>query len=128
MVYITGHTFTSRQTNSVTAKVYANCDSVELFVNGTSQGNITSTNCIFTWPVTLSSGTNLVKAIGNKGKVQVSDALVWFAPAVKILDKVNRSAEGNSTKDALDLSNVSSSALPSSTSAQINQKNKEREE
>ena len=38
MVYITGHTFTNRLTNSITAKVYANCDSVELFLNGVSQG------------------------------------------------------------------------------------------
>ena len=48
MVYITGHTFTNRLTNSVTAKVYANCDSVEVFLNGNSQGACTSTNCIFT--------------------------------------------------------------------------------
>ena len=58
MVYITGHTFTNRLTNAITAKVYANCDSVELFVNGTSQGTTTGTNCIFTWPVMLQSGTN----------------------------------------------------------------------
>jgi beta-galactosidase len=128
MVYITGHTFTNRLTNSITAKVYANCDSVELFVNGTSQGSTTSTNCIFTWPVTLSSGTNLVKAVGNKGDVQVSDALVWCAPVFKLSDKVNRSADGNSTKDALDSSNVLSDALPLSTSAQASQKSKEREE
>ena len=44
-------TFTNRLTNTITAKVYANCDSVELFLNGVSQGSVTSTNCIFTWPV-----------------------------------------------------------------------------
>jgi len=67
MVYITGHTFTNRLTNSITAKVYANCDSVELYLNGTSQGVHTSTNCIFTWPVTLPGGTNTVKAVGKAG-------------------------------------------------------------
>ena len=80
MVYITGHTFTNRLANNITAKVYANCDSVELFLNGISQGMATSTNCIFTWPVTLSGGTNLVKAVGNQGDVQVSDSVVWVAP------------------------------------------------
>jgi hypothetical protein len=69
--------------------------------------------------VTLSSGTNLVKAIGNKGKVQVSDTLVWCAPVLKLSDKVSKLADGESTKDSLDSSNVSSSALPSSASAQI---------
>ena len=81
MVYITGHTFTNRLTNAITAKVYANCDSVELFVNGTSQGSTTSTNCIFTWPVFLSGGTNLVQAIGAKGGSNVTDSLTWIAPS-----------------------------------------------
>jgi beta-galactosidase len=80
MVYITGHTFTNRMTNEIMAKVYANCDSVELFLNGASQGIATSTNCIFTWPVTLAAGTNAVRAVGNMGSVQTSDSLVWSAP------------------------------------------------
>jgi len=80
MVYITGHTFTNRLTNVITAKVYANCDSVELFVNGISRGVRSSTNCIFTWPVTLSGGTNFVKAIGCKGDIQTTDSLIWSAP------------------------------------------------
>ena len=82
MVYITGHTFTNRLTNVITAKVYANCDSVELLLNGISQGARSSTNCIFTWPVTLSGGTNFVRAIGSKGDVQTSDSLVWYAPVL----------------------------------------------
>jgi beta-galactosidase len=80
MVYITGHTFTNRLTNFVTAKVYANCDSVELFLNGASLGAQTSTNCIFTWPATLQGGTNVVLAVGSKGSTQVTDSLVWIAP------------------------------------------------
>jgi beta-galactosidase len=79
-VYITGHTFTNRLTNQVTAKVYANCDSVELFVNGVSHGARTSTNCIFTWPVALEEGSNVVKAVGTKGRVSVMDSLSWMAP------------------------------------------------
>ena len=80
MVYITGHTFTNRLTNAVTAKVYANCDSVELFLNGVSQGSTTNTNCIFTWPLMLDAGTNTVQAIGTKGATNVTDSLIWLAP------------------------------------------------
>ena len=80
MVYITGHTFTNRLTNAIIAKVYANCDSVELFVNGISQGSTTGTNCIFTWPVMLQSGTNTVSAVGTKGNTNVTDSLIWVVP------------------------------------------------
>src|SRR5438045_5636565 len=80
MVYITGHTFTNRLTNFITAKIYANCDSVELFVNGNSRGTRASTNCIFTWPVSLQSGSNTVVAVGSKTGTQVTDSLVWIAP------------------------------------------------
>src|ERR1039457_2522696 len=80
MVYITGHTFTNRLTNAITAKVYANCDSVELFLNDISQGVVTSTNCIYTWPVTLQAGTNAVQAVGTKGASNVTDSLIWLIP------------------------------------------------
>jgi beta-galactosidase len=82
MVYITGHTFANRLTNSITAKVYANCDSVELLLNGQSQGARTSTNCIFAWPITLAGGTNRVEAVGKSGASEVRDALTWMAPPV----------------------------------------------
>jgi beta-galactosidase len=77
MVHITGHTFDVHPAGATTAKVYANCDTVELFVNGTSQGRVTSTNCIFTWPITLSNPTNVVLAIGTKDAVKVTDSLIW---------------------------------------------------
>jgi beta-galactosidase len=80
MVYITGHHFTNRLADSFTAKVYANCDSVELFLNGASQGTRSSTNCIFTWPIKLQSGANAVQALGKKGGVSVTDSLNWIAP------------------------------------------------
>jgi beta-galactosidase len=83
MVYITGHTFTNRLANHISAKVYANCDSVTLFLNGGSEGTVTSTNCIFTWPVTLAAGTNLVEAIGSKDGVSARDSLEWIAPSAK---------------------------------------------
>ena len=82
MVYITGHHFTNRLADSFTAKVYSNCGSVELFVNGASQGTRSSTNCIFTWPIRLQSGANAVHAVGKKGEVAVTDSLSWNAPKV----------------------------------------------
>jgi len=81
-VYITGHSFTNRLTNAVAAKVYANCDSVELFVNGVSQGSANSTNCIFIWPVLLQSGSNTVSAVGTKGNTNVTDSLIWVVPVL----------------------------------------------
>ncbi|HUA65563.1 MAG TPA: glycoside hydrolase family 2 TIM barrel-domain containing protein [Alphaproteobacteria bacterium] len=80
MVYITGHTFINRLTNDITAKVYGNCDSVTLYVNSVSQGAMASSNRIFTWPVTLQPGTNVVTAIGIRGATHVTDSLVWIAP------------------------------------------------
>jgi beta-galactosidase len=108
MVYITGHTFTNRLVNLVTAKVYANCDSVELLVNGTSQGTATSTNCIFSWPVTLFGGTNVVQAIGTKGTGTVTDSLVWIAPnsppAIFISNPATAAVFLNGTNTVLSLS------------------------
>ena len=107
MVYITGHTFTNRQTNTITAKVYANCDSVELFVNGASQGAATSTNCIFAWPLLLASGTNTVQAVGTKGTANVSDSLYWVVPVLPpgaaITNPATSTVFLNSTNTALPL-------------------------
>ena len=82
MVHLTGHHFTNRLADNFTAKAYANCDSVELFLNGASQGTRTSTNCIFTWPVKLQPGTNDVHAVGKKGSLTVTDSLTWTAPTL----------------------------------------------
>lgn len=83
MVYITGHTFTNRFTNTITAKVYANCDSVTLYLNGASKGRVMSTNCIYTWPITLQPGTNFVMAIGTRGAMTVTDSLAWIPPITR---------------------------------------------
>jgi beta-galactosidase len=116
MVYITGHTFTNRLTNSITAKAYANCDSVELFLNGISQGVQTSTNCIFTWPLALSRGTNAVHVVGTKGSTVVSDSLVWISPTpppkVGISDPKSSPVFLNSTNDTLLLSATASDSQP----------------
>jgi beta-galactosidase len=121
MVYITGHTFTNRLTNAITAKVYANCDSVELFVNGTSQGSTTSTNCIFNWPVVLLSGTNTVQAVGTKGSTNVTDSLIWIVPALPPVASITNPALStvylNSTNVALQLSATATDTQPGSPPA-----------
>jgi beta-galactosidase len=118
MVYITGHTFTNRLTNAVTAKVYANCDSVEVFLNGNSQGARASTNCIFTWPVTLLRGTNTLLAVGTKGSASVRDSLIWNAPflppTASLLNPATSIVYLNSTNDALPLSAAVTDPQPDS--------------
>jgi len=108
MVYIAGHTFTNRLTNAITAKVYANCDSVELFLNGISQGSTTSTNCIFTWPLMLQGSTNTVQAVGTKGGTNVTDSLIWIVPILPPTASITTPAVStvylNSTNVTLQLS------------------------
>jgi beta-galactosidase len=111
MVYITGHTFTNRLTNAITAKVYANCDSVELFLNGVSLGTRTSSNCIFTWPLTLPAGSSVVQAVGTKGSAHVSDSLAWNTPlGAAIARPAAPVVFLNSTNDLLQLVAVVSNA------------------
>jgi beta-galactosidase len=117
MVYITGHTFTNRQANAITAKVYANCDSVELLLNGVSQGARASTNCIFAWPLTLLRGTNAVQAVGTKGATLVRDSLIWIAPTPPPSAAITSPAAGlvylNSTNDTLQLAATATDTQPS---------------
>ncbi|PWU18169.1 MAG: hypothetical protein C5B50_09690 [Verrucomicrobia bacterium] len=121
MVYITGHTFANRLTNSITAKVYANCDSVELFLNGVSQGSTTSTNTIFTWPLWLPAGTNIVQATGTKGSTAVSDSLTWivpvFPPTAAITNPVTATVFLNSTNVPLQLGATATDNQPGSPPA-----------
>jgi hypothetical protein len=116
MVYITGHTFTNRLTNSVTARVYANCDLVELFLNGVSQGSRSSTNHIYSWPLSLGRGSNFVSAVGSKGATNVADSLIWIAPTpppqASIVSPVSSIVFLSSTNDTLQLSGMASDSQP----------------
>jgi beta-galactosidase len=77
MVYITSRRFTRRTQAATTVKVYSNTASVELFVNGTSLGSKTSTDCIFTWSVTLRTGDNAIEARGTMGTETPVDTVTW---------------------------------------------------
>jgi beta-galactosidase len=68
MVYIYSHTNVHRSGNTAekqTLEVFSNCNEVELFVNGISQGKQTKKN-EFTWSIHYQLGVNEIKAIGHK--------------------------------------------------------------
>ena len=79
VVYITSRRYTPRPAASTTVKIYANTCSVELRVNGVSQGSITGQDHIFTWPdIVLAGGTNSIEAIGTAGTEAVTDSVTWM--------------------------------------------------
>jgi beta-galactosidase len=78
VVYITSRRFTPRTTASTPIKIYSNLDSVELFVNGQSQGSKTSTDHRFIWSnVALGSGQNTIEARGTAGNDTITDMVTW---------------------------------------------------
>jgi beta-galactosidase len=77
-VYITDRRFNPRPPGPAELKVYSNCESVELFVDGQSLGSKANTNCTFTWPdVQLPQGAVQVKAIGTTNGQPCDDSLAW---------------------------------------------------
>jgi beta-galactosidase len=78
-VYITSRRFDPRTIAVTDIKVYANTDSVELIMNGTSLGSKTNADHVFVWPaVTLTKGANKVNAIGTKAGVSAyTDSVMW---------------------------------------------------
>lgn len=79
MVYITSRRFTPRMMCPKYVKVYSNCDSVELFVNGVSFGAKTSDDRIFMWEgsIHLDLGDNEITVVGTSGATQCSDTCIW---------------------------------------------------
>jgi beta-galactosidase len=78
MVYITSRRYTPRTQNPGYVKVYSNCDSVELFINGVSKGVLTSTDHIYQWnSVTLRQGANEIKTVGRTGTNEYTDVCNW---------------------------------------------------
>lgn len=79
MVYITGRRFTPQQTCPPYIKIYSNCERVELFINGSSLGMQTASDCIFQWNsgTVLRPGTNTIRAVGTLGAVTCEDTCSW---------------------------------------------------
>jgi beta-galactosidase len=79
VVYITSRRFVMRDVSPVPVKVYSNADSVELFVNGVSQGRLASAGRRFEWSgVALLEGENEIRASATKDGVVYEDVCRGF--------------------------------------------------
>ena len=78
-VYITSRRFNPRPPGSTTLKVYSNCDSVDVLLNGVSLARRQNDgNGVFRWDeVTLKEGKNIVQARGRKGGKTCRDSITW---------------------------------------------------
>ena len=79
MVHIVSKRFWERSQARIDAKVYSNCDEVELKVNGVSLGMARSDDCRFIWPdMELQPGPNRVEAYAYRaGRVVAADWGGW---------------------------------------------------
>jgi beta-galactosidase len=77
VIYITDRRFTPRNVATSDIKVYSNCDSVGLVLNGVELEKKTGQDCVFVWPgVTLDRGQNQIEAVGTRAGKQYSDVCV----------------------------------------------------
>src|SRR6185503_13709308 len=103
MVHIYGHSWPVRwgeRDEAKLVKVYSNCPSVELFVNGQSVGVKKRNSQDFPaaglrWLVKFKEGDNLIRAVGLRDKVEIVDELKlvyqtqkWSKPAKLILEEL----------------------------------------
>ena len=81
MVYIVSHTrrfYHGKTGESKRVRVYSNCETVELTLNGVSLGN-RENQYVYFWDVVLKPGDNHIRAVARKGGVLVEDSLnVYF--------------------------------------------------
>jgi beta-galactosidase len=78
VLYITSRRFNERAQPTTPVKIYSNADTVEMFVNGISQGKRTGEGHIFRWAsVTLKPGANTVEARAARNGQKLEDRCVW---------------------------------------------------
>jgi beta-galactosidase len=99
MVYIYSHTNVHRSGNPAdkqSLEVFSNCDEVELFLNGVSQGKQLKRN-EFVWLVNYMPGPNEIKAIANKdGETVKTNMQIIFHPTTESIQqkKVKPTGDG----------------------------------
>lgn len=108
MVHIYGHSWPVRWGNKGDRKeilVYSNCEAVELFVNGVSQGIKKRDSQDYPaaglrWNCVYEEGKNEIRAVAVKGKTKVMDEIVqeyqtakWGKEAVATLSVVSREGD-----------------------------------
>lgn len=75
VIYITSRRFTPRSLTTETIKVYSNCDSVELKLNGQSIGSRTSPDHIFLWnDAPMPAGENQLQVTGTRNGKEYGDS------------------------------------------------------
>lgn len=79
MVYISSRRNTERKMAKTPIKIYSNCKTVELKVNGKTIPAVKGNDIhIFLWPeVALQPGKNTIEVTGKSGTEQVSDTCEW---------------------------------------------------
>jgi beta-galactosidase len=78
VVYITSRRHTERTDPNTTVKVYSNCDSVELKINGQTIGTQTEKNCVFKWfDIRLKPGLNTIEASATRDGKTYTDKCEW---------------------------------------------------
>jgi beta-galactosidase len=77
-VHINDRRFSPHPTGDCELKVYSNCSSVELWLDGTSLGVKTSPTHVFVWPkVELTKERATLRAVGINDQVNVVDTIDW---------------------------------------------------
>jgi beta-galactosidase len=76
VIYITDRRYNPRNVGEGPVKVYSNCDSVELKLNGASLGSVPGDTCVYVWPdVKLVRGKNQLEATGTRAGRMYSDSI-----------------------------------------------------
>jgi beta-galactosidase len=119
MVHILPHWNWSSGTN-VEVWAYSNCDTVELFLNGTSIGSKSvGTSGHLSWNVPWASGT--LRAKGTKGGTVVYDQVVTAGAASKVLLKPDKTTINSDGRDLVyietDIADANDTVVPSATNS-----------